>query len=362
MTIPKRPLSVVQWTSGGVAREAIHAITTHPHLELLGLYAYSDDKIGKDAGELAGLPPLGISATDDIDALIALQPDCISYSPLYPDIDHLVRLLEAGINIVTTCNFITGWGLNYRAGNPENGPRERLQAAALAGQATLFGTGINPGHINYSAAILAAHCREVRHLKVTESVDVFNFVGDANMTEIGFGLPANTPDHAERIKRETAVFGDAIELMAQLLHIPIDTIECDVEFAHATHHIDAPGRPIEEGCVAGVKINWQGYVGSQLCLENEQIWVAGNTTDAPWKIQHGYLLNVQADPNLHNIMLPIPVGDLSRMTPGDMNAVGMRITALPSINAIAAVCEAKPGIRTYCDLPPITGSFECAAR
>ncbi|MFK7976903.1 MAG: hypothetical protein AB8C02_12250 [Halioglobus sp.] len=351
------PLKVVQWTSGGVAREAIRAIQLDPKLELVGLYAFSEEKKGIDAGELAGLPPMGVSATTDINALIALQPDCVSYSPLYPNIDHLVALLEAGINVVTTCNFITGWGLNYRAGNPQNGPRERIHQAALKGGASIFGTGINPGHINYTAAVLAAHCVGVRHVKVTESVDVFNFVGDKNMTEIGFGLPANSPDHAQNIKQETAVFGDAIELMAKLLKMPIDAIDCEVEFAYATAAIDAPGRPIAPGCVAGVSINWKGMIHGNTVLENEQIWVAGENTDAPWRIQHGYILNVQGDPNLHNVMLPIPVGDITQMTPKAFNAVGMRITALPSINAIPAVCAAAAGIQTYCDLPPIGGSF-----
>lgn len=357
MANTKSTIKVVQWTSGGVAREAIRAITLDPQLELVGLYAFSANKVGQDAGELAGLAPLGIKATDDINALIALQPDCVSYSPLYPDIDHLVQLLEAGINVVTTCNFITGWGMNYRAGDPEQGPRERIEKAALTGNASIFGTGINPGHINYSAAVLAAHCVGVKHVKVTESVDVFNFVGDKNMTEIGFGRPANSPGHAQDIKRESAVFGDAIELMSALLKMPIDTIDCQVEFAHATADINAPGRPIDQGCVAGVKINWMGSKSGEVLLENEQVWVAGDNTDATWRIQHGYILNVQGDPSLHNVMLPMPVGDLANMTPKDFNAVGMRITALPAINAIPAVCNAAPGIQTYSDLPPICGSY-----
>lgn len=354
MTEP-HALRIVQWTSGGVAREAIRAIVEDSRLELVGLFAYSAEKVGTDAGELAGLPPLGIAATDDIDALIALQPDCVSYSPLYPDVDHLVRLLSAGINIVTTCNFITGWSLNFRAGVQDNGPREALEAAARKGGASMFGTGINPGHINYLGCAMAAHCRGVSHVKVTESVDVFNFVGDKNMDEIGFGLPAGDPGHADRIERETAVFGDAIELMARLTGFELDAIECDIEFAHATAAIDAPGRPIDAGAVAGVRINWQGISGGRVCLENEQVWVAGENTDAPWPVQHGYIVNVQGDPCLHNVMLPIPVGDIGSMTPAEFNAVGMRITALPSINAIPAVCAAAPGIVTYAELPSVTG-------
>src|SRR5687768_17359595 len=94
---------VVQWTSGLVARQAVKAIAKRPDLQLVGAYAYSKDKVGRDLGELVGLAePLGVTATDDIDALIALQPDCVLYMPVHPDIEHLTRLLRSGVNVVTT--------------------------------------------------------------------------------------------------------------------------------------------------------------------------------------------------------------------------------------------------------------------
>lgn len=347
--------SVVQWTSGGVARQAVRAILAHPDLDLLGMYVYSPEKAGKDIGELVGLAPLGIKATNDIQALIDLRPDCVSYSPLYPNVDHLCSLLEAGINIVTTSNFLTGYALDYREEKYGPNARQRVEAAASGGNASIFGTGINPGHINYSACVLSAYCQQIRHLKVTESVDVFNFAGDPNMSQIGMGLPANTPGHGRQIEEETAVFGDAIELMARMLELPLDKITCSVEFAHATEAIAAPGCPIKAGCVAGVRVRWQGYSDGQARLENEQIWVVGDKTDALWTVQHGYIVNIQGDPNILDTMLPIPNGDLAKMTPSDLNAVGMRITALPSINAIKAVCAAPAGICTYNELPAISG-------
>ena len=54
------------------------------------------DKVGRDVGELCGIDPLGVTATDDVDALLALQPDCVVYNPKWPDVDELVRILDAG--------------------------------------------------------------------------------------------------------------------------------------------------------------------------------------------------------------------------------------------------------------------------
>lgn len=354
-------LNVVQWTSGGVARQCVRAILAHPELEFIGMYAHSAGKAGRDAGELVGLPPLGIRATQDIDALIELQPDCVSYSPLYPDVDHLVRLLEAGINVVTTSNFLTGWALEHRPDKYGPDARGRIQRAAQKGRATIFGTGMNPGHINYLAGVLSAHCHAIEHIRVTESVDVTNFAGDANMDEIGLGLAAGDPGHADRIREETRVFGDGLEVMAQMLGVTLDEIRCAVEFAHATTDIDAPGRFIAKGSVGAVKVRWEGLVGGKPLLENLQVWAAGENIDPPWKTEHGYLVDIKADPAVHNRMLPVPVGDLRALTPAQMNAVGMCITGLPSINAIVAVCAAPPGIRTYADLPAVAG-FASIAR
>jgi len=348
-------IKVVQWTSGGVARQCVKAILSHPDLELVGMYAYSESKVGKDAGELAGLPALGIKATNDINALIALKPDCVSYSPLYPNVDDLVSLLEAGINVVTTSNFMTGWGINVRESRYGPNSRSRIKAAAQKGNASIFGTGINPGHINYMAGVISAYCQRIRHIKVTESVDVTNFAGDPNSDEIGYGLPRNSPGHEDMIRLETGVFGDGLEVMAQMMGVTLDETRCTVTFAHSTEDISLPGRFIAKDTVAGVKISWEGIVDGKPLLENLQIWTVGENNDPPWKIEHGYMIDIQGDPNIHTRMLPIPEGDLASMTPEDMNALGMSITGLPSINAIPAVCEAEAGIRTYNDLPVITG-------
>jgi 4-hydroxy-tetrahydrodipicolinate reductase len=99
---------VVQWTTGNVGKESVKAIVANPGLELVGCYAWSERKAGVDVGELVGIAPLGIVATNDVDALLALTPDCVVYNPMWPSIDELVRILEAGVNVVTTAAFITG--------------------------------------------------------------------------------------------------------------------------------------------------------------------------------------------------------------------------------------------------------------
>ena len=102
------PYRVVQWTTGNVGVQSVTAILNRPDLELVGCYAWSEDKIGKDVGEMCGLEPVGIAATNDVDALLALQPDCVVYNPMWLDVDEMVRILESGTNIVSTAAFVTG--------------------------------------------------------------------------------------------------------------------------------------------------------------------------------------------------------------------------------------------------------------
>ena len=93
------PRSVVQWTTGNVGARSVVAILANPNLELVGGYAWSPDKVGRDVGELCGIAPTGVLATDDVDALLALRPDCVVYNPKWPNVDEMVRILESGANM-----------------------------------------------------------------------------------------------------------------------------------------------------------------------------------------------------------------------------------------------------------------------
>ncbi len=85
------PYRVVQWTTGNVGKSSVEAIAKNPTYELVGCYAWSKDKAGVDVGELVGIEPLGVKATNDVDALLALKPDCVVYNPMWIDVDELVR-------------------------------------------------------------------------------------------------------------------------------------------------------------------------------------------------------------------------------------------------------------------------------
>lgn len=183
----QRPLRVIQWTTGNVARQTVRAVLARDDLELVGAFAYSPEKVGRDVAELVGLEePVGVTATDDVEHLLALRPDCVVYSSLFPNVEELSRLLRAGVNVVTSSAFLTGRSLGDVA-------RNEIEAAAQAGNATIFDSGMNPGYTQLLAAVAAGASAHVRRVKVTESVDVAMFAPDANMDDLGWGRPADSP-------------------------------------------------------------------------------------------------------------------------------------------------------------------------
>src|SRR4051812_4707056 len=140
-------IRVVQWTTGNVGKRSVRAIASRPDLELVGCYAWSPDKVGVDVGELCGIAPLGVAATNDVDALLGLQPDCVVYNPMWQDVDELVRILSAGVNVVASASFITG--LNLGDG------RAKLVDACQEGGLTVFAPGVWPGFIEMLAIVTA---------------------------------------------------------------------------------------------------------------------------------------------------------------------------------------------------------------
>src|SRR4051812_10079310 len=152
---------VVQWTTGNVGSRSVVAILTNPELELVGCYAWSPDKVGRDVGELCGTAPTGVRATDDVAALLALAPDCVVYNPKWPNVDEMVRILEAGVNIVSTAAFITGHALGA--------DRERVVDACARGDSSIFGSGMNPGLANLLGLVSAGLCDRIDSISVLES-------------------------------------------------------------------------------------------------------------------------------------------------------------------------------------------------
>jgi 4-hydroxy-tetrahydrodipicolinate reductase len=333
---------VVQWTTGNVGKESVKAIVANPGLELVGCYAWSESKNGVDVGELAGVAPVGVAATNDVDALLALQPDCIVYNPMWPSIDELVQFLESGVNVVTTAAFINGRRLGA--------DRDRLVDACERGGASLLGTGVSPGFADLIAVTVAGMCSRVDKVTVTETADTTFYDSPDTERPVGFGEPIDHPDLHVMARAGTAVFSEAVAMVADALGVELDDIACESEFAQTTEDVTMASWTIPAGCVAGVAVSWQGRVGDRTVVDLNVRWKKGATLEPAWVIERdGWVITVDGLPTVTATLDFLPPPDFEAETIEDFMAIGHIITAVPALNAIPAVVAAPAGIVSYAD-------------
>ncbi len=346
MSTTRAPYRVVQWTTGNVGKSSVAAIAANPTLELVGCYAWSKDKAGKDVGELVGIAPLGITATNDIDALLALKPDVVVYNPMWIDVDELVRILESGANVVATASFITG--------HNQGEGRDKIAEACRRGKSTMFGSGISPGYVNQLSIVAAGICDRVDCITVNEAADTTFYDSPETEKPVGFGRPIDDPELQSMTAHGTGVFGEAVRMVADAIGIELDEVRCDAEYAKTTEDLDLGSWTIPAGCVAGVYASWKGIAGGKTRVEINVRWRKGQTLEPDWKIeQDGWVIEVAGRPTVTMKVGFLPPPDFEATTLEEFMVLGHIMTATPPLNAIPSVVAAAPGIVTYNDLPLI---------
>ena len=332
-------LRVVQWTTGKTGSAAVRGILGHPGLELVGCYAYSPAKVGRDVGTLVGLPPIGLLATDDIEALLALRPDCVSYLPYRPDVDQVVRILEAGVNVVTTMYMLAGEGYGAAA-------HQRITDAASRGRSSLYATGIYPGHAPMVALAASAMCRRIDRLSILESLDMSGYANEQMFRAMSIDLPVDDPQAPAMIEANCGSFKEQIRVLARALGVDLDEIRFEAEFGAANATQDFGFMTIGAGRIAGFKGVLCGMSAGRSVIECRFVWKVGNDMTPNWPVEDGYVLEIEGDPGVRVTLAPM----------GE-HFDGATTTAMPAVNAIPSVVAAPPGIVNHAGLPFVTGQL-----
>ena len=336
---------VIQWATGSVGQHAIPAIVEDPQLELAGVWVHSDAKVGRDAGELVGIAPLGVRATNSIDELLALDADCVLYAPLLADLDEMCRILEAGKNIVTP----TGW---VYLKDPQI--VERIEGSCKKGGVSFHGTGIHPGFGgDRLPLVISALSRHIDKVKVVEICDLSNMSESPEMIfdQLGFGATA-----AEASKQPppllgvmSKIFCESMDMVAAGLGFELDDYRTGYEFALATRDVETGAGVIGKERVAGQHYHYTGYVRGVPMIEFHTYWKMTKDMEPRWPYDATleYRVELEGDPPLRCSFGPV--------TEGTSSEFGLLATAMNCVNAIAPVCGAPPGIRTPLELPLLTG-------
>jgi hypothetical protein len=330
---------VIQWTTGKIGSAAVRGTIDHPALELVGCYAYSPDKVGRDVGDLAGIGPVGITTSDDIEELLGLAPDCVSYTPFRPDFDHLERLLESGVNVATSMYMLAGIGYGADV-------HERLQAAASRGGSSLYASGIYPGHAPLVALVASAMCTRIDRITVLESLDMSGYANEQMFRAMGIDRPPGDPQAPAMIEANCGSFKEQIRVMARALSIELEDIRFEAEFGAADETTDFGFMTIQQGHIAGFKGTLSGIFHGRAVIQCHFVWKVGHAMTPSWPVENGYVLEIHGEPSVR-----------VRLEPIGPHFDGALTTAMAVVNAIPAVVRAAPGILNAGELPFVTGAI-----
>jgi 2,4-diaminopentanoate dehydrogenase len=343
-------LRVAQWATGTVGRHAVAAIAAHPELELVGALVYSDAKAGRDVGELCGLGPLGVVTTKEPDDIVASDADCVLYMPqgeMNPmgALDDICQLLAAGKNVVSTA--VTS--LIYPASMGAE-VVDKLEAACAAGSTSFHATGIEPG---WAAEVLPLTMSglfgRIDSLLVQELLDYSTYdVAFMLFDVMGFGM---APDAAVPLADPVlagSTFRGSLMLVADGLGATIDDFTYDRQVSVAAAPFDVKAGRIEAGTVSAQRFSCSAIIGGRKALTIEHITRLGDEQAPEWPTGRGWKVTVEGRPSM--------VLESRIATHGeDETDQGCLGTAMHAVHAIAPVCAAAPGIRTFLDLPTIVG-------
>jgi hypothetical protein len=341
---------VVQWGTGNVGAHAIAGIDANPHLELVGLWVSSKEKVGKDAGELAGMGrSLGITATNNVDALLALKPDCIVYAaasdnrPAEAAADY-ERFLKAGVNVVAT-------GPVMLIMPPESGLGATLDKVAKEAGKSLWVNGLDPGFANDTLPmVLTGLCRRIDKVHCTEIFNYGTYDQPATLRSMGFGQPKDFTPQITVPGVLSRTFGGTVRQIAAGLGLTLDSITDSAERAYATKDFETVV-PIKAGTGAGVRFKICGNKCGREVIVIEHVTRMHDDVAPEWPqpVGHGcYRVAVEGDPSF---MLDLRMSDGR----GDHVNAACLATGMKIINAVPAVVEARPGHLSIYDLPLLTG-------
>ena len=339
---------VVVWSTGWIGKLAIAAIHRRPDLELVGVWVHSTHKVGKDAGELAGIGRIGITATNNSDALLALKPDCICYSATAPERDavsvpEMAKMLAAGCNVVT----VSVPGLVYPEAYDE-GARAMLSHAAIAGNTTLYASGIEPGFAGDQLPLtLLTMSSEVQSIRTQEIFLYDQYPDTYTICEVfGFGKTMDFQPMMAIPGVQSMTWSPPVRMVAAAMGAKIDEIKETYEKRVTPRRLEVAAGVIEEGTVGAVRFQTIGVIKGRdaIIIEHVNRMAADLAPEWAQAERDGtYKIIITGKPDME---CTFTVGQSDTASDDGMVATAMRI-----VNAIPMVCDAESGLASSLSLP-----------
>ncbi len=345
---------IIQWGTGNTGSAALAAAIGHPDLDLVGVWVHSEAKAGRDAGALVGLPDTGVVATDDADAVLALDADVVSYNASgdmrpHEALEDMCRILASGKNVVSTSLV----PMTYPPGG-DQAMVARLEDACRQGGTSWLTSGIDPGFANDQLPIaMAGWCEQVDSIRVREILNYATYDQAEILFDVmGFSRPLD--DDSVPLFFPGALsyaWAGPITAMAAALGVQVEEVRQVTERRAADHDLDIPSGRVPAGTTAAMRFEVQGIVGGEprIVVEHVTRLAYDLAPDWPQPVGKGnYEVIVEGNPRLR-ATLELEGRD------GDENTGGVLATVTRLLNAIPAVVDAPPGVLSLFDLPLVSG-------
>jgi 4-hydroxy-tetrahydrodipicolinate reductase len=337
---------VIQCFTGAVGSAAIRLATRDPRVDLVGVYVHHADKEGRDAGDLAGIPPIGIKATQNLDALLEAGADCALWNGEW-DEAVISKILRSGVNVYS------GNHAYYLRSEPDFAA---LQGACEEGGTTLAAGGNIPGLISdVTPLFLSGYTGSITQVRTWQRNHVPDLPSAMDLSDgVGFGLPCGdrTSFDSPIDRGWEGALRQSAQMVADGLGADLDSFGIsakEVVPALDDLHLAHSGMTIEKGTVAGVRWQFTGIAaGRPFYQMHVEMTVAlglapgwrTSVEEANWRIE------LDGTPDLvAEVSVPVPVG------PGIIE-----LNAARAVNSVSRVVEAAVGCRSVLDFPAATGS------
>jgi hypothetical protein len=344
-------LRVIAWGAGAVGSEIVTTILDHrPDIEIVGARVYSPAKDGADIGTLVGRNPIGVAATTDTAKILALQADCVLYTPRHTSIDEVCAVLSSGKNVVTTA-FL------FHPGRIDAADRDRVAAACNAGGTSVHGSGLNPGNLSGVLPLaLSGMSRTIDKITLQERAD-WSVYESTSITfdNMAFGQPveAISPSANEFLAFNSGIFTEQVWFLADALHAGIDDVTANVEAVAAQQDHQIFDHLLRAGTTAGQRWIWTGRRAGKPLIEIEALWTVGGEYPEHWPTpEHGWTLTIEGDPSMRTHFFALASFTRAATMAEHVRSASVA-TAMQVLNAVPAVCAAPPGFATTASLPLI---------
>jgi 2,4-diaminopentanoate dehydrogenase len=354
-------IRIVVWPTGNIGKAVLKVAARRDDVDVVGVYVYTDAKAGKDVGAIAGIEDQGVLATSDREAIFALEPDCIVYTPLdigdFRADEEIKEFLRRGINVVTTLpyQYIGVRGADIDAS---------FQEAGQAGEATLFGAGVCPGFMPERLALtLTGLTAEISDVLIEEFYLICNET-DATLNTFGIGVaPPPEGERTPAVELVENLEKQFIYYLGDMFGTPVKELIYTADWHLAPEDIQTGAATIKQGTVAYVSHRWEGITdedGPSITFQNHW-YVSDKVGPADVPGEEYYRVTIEGRPSLRaGVELLASAAEERRLNPGDPTEPVYYAAAATLIQTLPGVIDAAPGVKQI--EPPGNSHWRAALR